>query len=304
MAGTGHPHHTGKRRAFGLLLAALAGCASLLVPARPSAAVGRVSSSSGARAVVVVDDGSQRVVVDTPVDSQTDGLDLLRRAGFELIVTSFGSYGGAVCSIGKSATMDPVGCPPSGCLTCRAPEYWNYFRAPAGSTKFTSSLVGASRVEVHDCDIDAWVWGSHPAPPPLPARPAACSSPPTQPRPTTATTSRSPAVTSPDPAVGLTGAATPLPASEARRLGSQGGIVGSTTTTPASSAATKRDPTRGAPTSSVLRRAPGSGEAAAAPMATDAHHAGGPSAAATGAALVLIAFVIGWGVVLRRRRAA
>jgi hypothetical protein len=122
---------------------------------QPAASTGSPPAGSGSRAVVVIDDGVQRTAtcVQFPGPSLS-GLDALRATGASVEVASFGSKGGAVCSI------QGVGCPVSGCLTCQAPAYWNYFRASPGAGTFTRSGLGASSTTVNDGDVEAWVWGA------------------------------------------------------------------------------------------------------------------------------------------------
>lgn len=158
----------GSTRAAALLVvavlgAALAGLAGTTAGAgeRPAAA-GVATPAANGRAVIVIDDGTRRTATCVEFgEREISGLEALRRAGAQVVDQRFGQMGGAVCSINGH------GCPLSGCLTCEAPAFWNYFRAVGGGS-FVRSGLGASSTKVRDGDVEGWVWGANPASGPLP----------------------------------------------------------------------------------------------------------------------------------------
>jgi hypothetical protein len=108
------------------------------------------------RAGLVIDYGDGNVAtfcVSFYEDSIT-GMDVLERAGRQL-VGGFG--GGAICAI------DGVGCPANDCwCECRNPSsgctYWLYWHLMDGEWVYSS--LGATGYQVHDGDVEGWVWGS------------------------------------------------------------------------------------------------------------------------------------------------
>jgi hypothetical protein len=120
-------------------------------------------AASAHRAAVIVDTGAavKRVVVTFGEDSIT-GIDALQRAGMDPVVYQFGGQGGAVCrllGVGRDAGPNCLG---GGDGDAR---YWGYFRAPAGSSSFTYSSVGAGTTRVHDGDVEGWKFGTGTPPP-------------------------------------------------------------------------------------------------------------------------------------------
>jgi len=109
------------------------------------------------RAGLVIDYGGGNVAtfcVSFYEDSIT-GMDVLERAGRQL-VGGFG--GGAVCAIDGVGCFDPNDCwcecrnPSSGCT------YWIYWHLKDGNWKYAG--VGAAGYQVHDGDVEGWIWGS------------------------------------------------------------------------------------------------------------------------------------------------
>jgi hypothetical protein len=138
--------------------------AALVLAALTTAAV--LPDGAGAanphRAVVVVETGADthRVVVTFTEDS-ISGIEALRRAGAGPVVYSFSGQGGAVCrlfGVGRDAS--------SNCLGGQDGDnrYWAYFRAPAGTSTFEYSRVGAGSVQVRDGDVEGWRFGTGQAP--------------------------------------------------------------------------------------------------------------------------------------------
>jgi len=118
------------------------------------------------RAGLVVVHGNGRVVSACVAFSEESisGAELLRRSGLGVTLTAYGGLGYGVCAIsgeGCSAGQDCF-------CQCRGNPcaYWVYsHRRPDGS--WAVSGVGASGWEVHDDDVDGWVWGDGSTAPPL-----------------------------------------------------------------------------------------------------------------------------------------
>lgn len=108
------------------------------------------------RAAVIIDTGAgvKKICVHF-VEASISGLEALQRADATPVVQTFGGIGGAVCALcGRGCDAG------STCLTCQAPNYWAYFRAPAGSSGYTYSRAGADATRVHDGDVEGWRWGT------------------------------------------------------------------------------------------------------------------------------------------------
>lgn len=108
------------------------------------------------RAAVIIDTGAgvKKICIHF-AEASISGLEALQRANATPVVQTFGGIGGAVCALcGR-------GCPAGNtCLTCGAPNYWAYFRAPAGASGFAYSRAGANSTTVHDGDVEGWRWGT------------------------------------------------------------------------------------------------------------------------------------------------
>lgn len=119
--------------------------------------------AEASRAVVIVDTGSQvhRVVVSFGGDS-ISGLQAISLAGANPETVGYGSSGSAVCrlfGVGHPAS-------PQTCLGMPSDQrYWAYFRAPAGSSGFRYSGVGAGGARVSNGDVEGWRFGLGEAPP-------------------------------------------------------------------------------------------------------------------------------------------
>ena len=152
--------HTVARSTLGTAIALLICIAGVTVPFSTADAAGPN------RAGVVVDLANGTVTtVPITFSGAISGIEALQQAGFAPAVRSFGGLGGAVCALNVGGTQ--LGCPTdASCLTCAAPKYWVYFRAPAGSTTFSMSRGGAGATALHDGDIEGWRWQSGNTPPP------------------------------------------------------------------------------------------------------------------------------------------
>lgn len=114
------------------------------------------------RAAVIVDTGTSvhRVVITFTEDSIT-GIDALQRANADPVVYTFNGQGGAVCrlfGVGRDAGPNCLGGQDGDS------RYWAYFRAPAGTSSFKYSTVGAGQAKVHDGDVEGWKFGTGTAP--------------------------------------------------------------------------------------------------------------------------------------------
>ena len=118
------------------------------------------------RAGLVVVHGDESIVstcVAFP-EENIDGAELLRRSGLEIVLDAYGGLGYGVCAIGDE------GCPVGQDCFCQCRgnpcAYWVYsHRHPDGS--WAISGVGASGWQVHDGDVDGWVWGDGSTAPPV-----------------------------------------------------------------------------------------------------------------------------------------
>src|SRR5215212_1014985 len=79
------------------------------------------------------------------VESEINGIELLKRSGLDVVTVSFGGLGEGVCSI------DEHGCPSTDCRkrVCQGPRdedpFWQYFRqAEPGDGEWISMALGGS----------------------------------------------------------------------------------------------------------------------------------------------------------------
>lgn len=113
--------------------------------------------------VVVHGDGSVAKVCVSFSEESITGAELLRRAGLEVSLTAYGGLGYGVCQIGDE------GCPADDCFCqCKGSPcaYWVYSHRHPDSS-WVISGVGASSWQVHDGDVDGWVWGDGATAPPV-----------------------------------------------------------------------------------------------------------------------------------------
>jgi hypothetical protein len=164
------------------------------------------------RAAVIVETGADthRVVVTFTEDSIT-GIEALRRAGADPVVYSFTGQGGAVCrlyGVGRDAS--------SNCLGGQDGDnrYWAYFRAPAGTSTFEYSRVGAGTVQVRDGDVEGWRFGAGQPPQYVSLQSLAPPPPPTN-TPAAPSGSSSSGATSGPAALGASGPAATTPGAPA-----------------------------------------------------------------------------------------
>jgi hypothetical protein len=130
--------------------------ATTATPGAATPAHARPHQAADHRAAVIIDTGAgvKKICIHF-AEASISGLEALQRANATPVVQTFGGIGGAVCALcGR-------GCPAGNtCLTCGAPNYWAYFRAPAGVSGFTYSRAGANSTSVHDGDVEGWRWGT------------------------------------------------------------------------------------------------------------------------------------------------
>lgn len=120
------------------------------------------SAATQHRAAVIVDTGASvhRVVITFTEDSIT-GIDALQRAQADPVIYTFNGQGGAVCrlfGVGRDAGPNCLGGQDGDS------RYWAYFKAPAGTSSFKYSTVGAGQAKVHDGDVEGWRFGTGAAP--------------------------------------------------------------------------------------------------------------------------------------------
>ena len=104
------------------------------------------------QAAVVIDTGKEiKTACITFRGDSISGTQALELANAQPVFQSFSGNGSAVCS------LCGVGCPSgNSCLTCMGSSFWNYFRAPKDSSKFSLSGAGAGVVRVKDGDVEGW----------------------------------------------------------------------------------------------------------------------------------------------------
>ena len=279
---------------------------SVLAGVGPLASVLPAGAADEHRATVVVDTGNgtfQRTVTFT--EDSISGIAALQRAGANPVVYNFNGRGGAVCRLfGVGRDAGP------GCLGGADGDsrYWAYFRAPAGSSKFAYSSVGAGATAVHDGDVEGWKFGlgSAPAFPvvtPPPTSPPPTTPPPTQPKPPVDPGSKpvtNPAATAQSTgAPGVIGAA----ATNGGTLPVTGGAAGAKAT---NDAAKRTSATGARGTTEAARRAASKDDptlqatARRASVADSSSGSGGPLGLLAFAALALV--IVGAVLLVRRSR--
>jgi hypothetical protein len=138
---------------FGLILAA-----GLVAPVRA-----QQSEPHRVGLVVVHGDGSVASACVAFSEEGISGAELLRRSGMEVTLGAYGGLGYGVCAIGDEGCAAGQDC---FCQCRSAPcAYWVYsHRNPDGSWAISGS--GASGWQVHNGDVDGWVWGDGSTAPP------------------------------------------------------------------------------------------------------------------------------------------
>ena len=139
------------RRDCALVLALICVCAAT---ALNPAGTARAQGPNQAALVIRYGDGTIWTGCVTFAEAEITGLQLLQRAGLEVVYASSGT-GDLLCKIG------PEGCDnPNQCLCqCSGAEcaYWSYWHLQDGQWQY--SVVGASTYRVKPGTIDGWVWG-------------------------------------------------------------------------------------------------------------------------------------------------
>lgn len=209
-------------RLLGALALALAGLAVGSAPAAadpPTRSIGAAPAPAcqvgSDRVAVLVDFPSGRFT--TCVTPGGDGIDVLARAGLAPVTSGFGSVEGgarAVCGLTHPRSGEQLGCQTgSDCLTCLAPDYWQYFPG------YRFSPVGGGSTNPTPSRVEAWRWGRSQSW--SGSRPSAAT---LCPGPSTTTTTR------PAPTTAPPGGTTTPPTT--RPAGDGDGSGGSTTTVP------------------------------------------------------------------------
>ncbi len=141
-----------------LLAVVLLGIVTLTVPLANTRMV-QAQGIPGNEAGVVVDFGGGAVYtacVDLGTDGQATGEELLRAAGYDVLI-EYSSQGGAVCKIGAQGCNYPD--QPCWCECMSSPcIYWAYHHL-AGD-QWLYSTQGASTYVVHSGEVDGWAWGT------------------------------------------------------------------------------------------------------------------------------------------------
>ena len=151
--------------------------------------------------VVVHGDGSVVSECVAFAEESISGAELLRRSGLEITLTDYAGLGYGVCAIGNEGCSEGQEC----FCQCRGSPcaYWVYsHRRPDGS--WAISGVGASGWQVHDGDVDGWLWGDGSTAPPVVTFEQVCPPGTAQPE--------APTVVPGSPAPTITLAPLPLPA--------------------------------------------------------------------------------------------
>ena len=287
---------------FALLFGLVASAAG--VGASPSTA----TAASPNRAAVIVDTGSTvHKVVITFTEDSISGIEALQKAGANPVIYSMGP-GGAVCRIfGVGRDAGP------NCLGGQDGDnrYWAYFRAPAGTSSFTYSRIGAGTARVHDGDVEGWKFGTGVAPAYVSL--ASLTPPPPPPPPsTTPTTKPASTVTPGGSNPGATPGATAGPAASGATSPSTlpvtgGGAKANAATGPAGKVGATARSSAGADGSkrseqSEDRAADANGEAVETALASSEQDGGGSSAWSLVLFAVLLAAIAAAIFLVRRLR--
>jgi hypothetical protein len=261
--------------------------------ATAGAGPGTTPAASGAtehRALVIVDTGATVITrTVTFTEGSITGIAALQRAGADPVVYTYAGQGGAVCRLfGVGRDAGP------GCLGGESDaRYWTYWRAPAGTSTFTYSRVGAGATAVRDGDVEGWKFGTGAAPPysPLPpVTPPTTGSPPPTAAPPGGTTGSGPTA----------GGATPGPPAAAANPGGSAVADPQATTTTTTTTAGEL-PATGGSGAGTDRARPRTQEAAARRAAAPATTTGGSGAPWSLLALAALLAALGAAVVLVRR---
>jgi hypothetical protein len=293
------------------ILAGLAGVTAALVFAGAPAHVGvaaaaaslsSASSSDVHEAAVVVDlgNGDVRSACVRFRQESITGLDLLRAAHMDPVVQTYSGQGGAVCK------LCGVGCSAgSGCLTCQAPRYWQYWRSDGSSGTYTYSQTGAGNASVTDGDVNGWSWSADEHAPPFLTVAEACDGPNVydyQPASTTTTTSTSTSSSTSRPTPATAPTASTTPGASARRPTATTSPVLLPTTTAATDplASTSTSPSPSRPTGGT------GGDERAAGLGANRTAGDQPSGSSPwpglGAFAAVLTAIVAWTAHLRRRR--
>lgn len=148
--------------------------------------------------VVIFEGGRTETYCIEFSEDEINGAELLQRSGLEVVFSSGSGFGAGICRIEGTGCGDPGDC----FCQCRGAScaYWSYWTLHDGTWRYQP--LGASQRQVHDGDVDAWVWGNGRSPPESDGsvcRAPAASPPRAQPTPTVAPRPTSPAATNGQP---------------------------------------------------------------------------------------------------------
>jgi len=128
-------------------------------------------------------------------EESISGLELLRRAGLKIVVDYSKGMGGAICKIQGQGCDYPADDCFCHCIGTDC-AYWSYWYVSQG--RWCYARRGAGLREVHDGDIEGWIWGDGTATPPLVGLEDLCGEQGTQESPASESTVTSP-TTCPSP---------------------------------------------------------------------------------------------------------
>ncbi len=134
----------------------------------------QATTTNRAGVIVVFDNGNVMQSCVEFTESELSGVELLRRAGFELVTDSSYGLGEAVCKInGQGCDFPGEHC---FCECMGSPcNYWGYWNLEGSN--WTYSGQGGSSHMVSNGDVDAWVWGNDDSDPPDLDFAALCATP-------------------------------------------------------------------------------------------------------------------------------
>ncbi len=115
------------------------------------------TSTHRAGLVVVHGDGTVLTACVDFTRTQISGLELLDRSGLDYRLDATNPMGALVCRVGSEGCDYPAQTCLCQCSLGQACRYWAYFNRPAGSD-WVYSVSGTSSQQVHDGDVEAWVW--------------------------------------------------------------------------------------------------------------------------------------------------
>ena len=121
----------------------------------------RAQDERRAALVVRFGDGSVATACVPFAEDEISGAELLRRAGWDVIVDPHSGFGEAICKIDDGAHADGCDYPADECFCqCQGADciYWAYYHLQDGHWVYSDA--GPSHWLVHDGDVEGWAWSS------------------------------------------------------------------------------------------------------------------------------------------------